>query len=57
MGRKSCCPGAYEGWLIIYLKVVRGLRILYSLRDFGSKISSTLRGLAVVGKSSFTTVS
>ena len=49
-------PQACEGWLIIYLGVGRGLGIVYSLRNFGSKVSRTLRGLAIVGKKSLITV-
>ena len=47
---ESCFPRACEGWLIIYLGVGRGLRIAYSLRNSGSKVSRTLKGLAIVGK-------
>ena len=46
---------ACEKWLIIYLGGGRGFRIAYSLRNFGSKISRTLRGLAIVKKRSFIT--
>ena len=45
-----------EGWLIIYLGVGRGLRILYSLRNFGSQVCKTLRGLAIIGKRSLITI-
>ena len=48
-GLEELLPQAYEEWLIIYLGVGRDLRIAYSLRNFGSKISRTLRGLAIVG--------
>ena len=47
-GQKELLPWAYEGWLIIYLGVGRGLGIAYFLRNFGSKVSRTLRGLAIV---------
>ena len=47
---------ACEEWLIIYLGVGSGLRIAYSLRNYGSKVSRTLRGPAIVGKRSLTTV-
>ena len=56
VGRKSGCPGACEGWLIIYLGIGKGLRIAYSLRNFGSKVSRTLRELTIVGKRSLITV-
>ena len=55
-GQEEWLPRACEGWLIVYLGVGRDLRIEYSLRNFGSKVSRTLRGLAVVGKRSFITV-
>ena len=55
-GQEELLPRACEGWLIIYLGVGRGLRIVYSLRNFGSKVSRTLRGLAIVGKRSFITI-
>ena len=38
-GQEELLPPAYEGWLIVYLGVGRGLRIAYSLRNFGSKVS------------------
>ena len=47
---------ACEEWLIIYLGVGSGLRIAYSQRNFGSKVSRILRGLAIIGKSSFITI-
>ena len=53
-GRAAAPAG--EGWLIIYLGVGRGLRMVHCLRNFGSKVSRTLRGLAMVGKRSLTTV-
>ena len=37
-----------------YLGVGRGLGIASSLRNFGNKVSRTLRGLAIVGKRSRT---
>ena len=49
-------PWACEGWLIIYLGVGRSLRIVYRLRNFGSKVSRTLREIAIVGKRSLITV-
>ena len=49
-GQEELLPRACEGWLITYLGVGRGLRIVYSLRNFESKVSRTLRGLAIVGK-------
>ena len=55
-GQEELLPQAHEGWLIIYLGVRRGLRIAYSLRNFGSKVSRTLKRLAVVGKRSLSTV-
>ena len=55
-GQEEPLPLACEGWLMIYLGVRRGLRIAYSLRNFGSKVSRTLGGLAVVGKRSLSTV-
>ena len=39
-----------EEWPTIYFQVGRGLGICKSLRNFGSKVSRTLRGPAVVGK-------
>ena len=50
-GQEELPPMACEGWLIIYLGVGRGLKMAYSLRNFGSKVSRTL-GLAIVGKRS-----
>ena len=55
-GQEELLPEACEGWLIIYLGVGRGLRMAYSPRNFGSKVSRTLKGLAVIGKRSFITV-
>ena len=55
-GQEELLPQAREGWLIIYLGVGKGLRIANSLRNFGRKVSRTLRGLAVVGKISLITV-
>ena len=55
-GQEELLPWACEGWLIIYLGVGRGLRIAYSLRNFGNKVSRTLRGPAIVGKRSLITV-
>ena len=50
-------PRACEGWLIIYLGVGRGLRIVYSLRNFGSQVSRILlRGLAIVGERTLITI-
>ena len=43
MGRKSYCLG-FEEWMIIHLRVGKGLRIAYFLRNFGSKVSMTLKG-------------
>ena len=34
-GQEELLPRAWEGWLIIYLGVGRGLRIAHSLRNFG----------------------
>ena len=51
-GQEELLPRACEGWLI----VERGLRIVYSLRNFGSKVSRTLRGLAIIGKGSLITI-
>ena len=51
--QEKLLPQACEEWLIIYLEIGRGLGISYSLRNFGSKVSRTLRGLAIVGKRSF----
>ena len=56
LGQEELLSWACEGWLIIYLGVGRGLRITYSLRNFGSRVSRTLRGRAVVGKRSLLTV-
>ena len=55
-GQEELLPLACEGWLIIYLRAGRGLRRAYSLRNFGNKVSRTLRGLAIVGKRSLITV-
>ena len=55
-GQEELLPLAREGWLIIYLGVGRSLRIVYSPRNFGSKVSRTLGGLAIVGKRSLITV-
>ena len=55
-GQEEPLPRTCEGWLIIHLGVRRGLRIMYFLRNFGSKVSRTLRGLAIVGKRLFITV-
>ena len=49
-GQEESPAWACEGWLIIHLGVGRGLRIAYSLRNSGSKVSRTLKGLAIVGK-------
>ena len=49
-------PRACEGWLIIYLGVGRGLRIVYSLRNFGGQVSRTLRELAIVGERTLITI-
>ena len=44
-GQEELLPWAREGRLIIYLGVGTGLGIAYySLRNFGSKVSRTLRG-------------
>ena len=51
-GQEELLPRACEGWLI----VERGLRIVYSLRNLGSKISRTLRGLAIIEKRSLITM-
>ena len=55
-GQEERLPRAYEGWPIIYLGVGRGLRIVYSVRNFGSMVFRTLRGLAFIGKRSLITV-
>ena len=55
-GQEELLPWACEGRLIMYLGVGRGLRIAYSLRNFGSKVSRTLRVLAIVGKRSLITI-
>ena len=55
-GQEELLPQACKGWLIIYLEVGRGLRMAHSLRNFGSKVSRTLRGLAIVGKRSLITI-
>ena len=55
-GQEELLPRASEGWLIIYLGVGKGLGIAYALRNFGSKVSRTLRGLAIVGKRSLITI-
>ena len=55
-GQGDLLPRACERWLIIYRGVGRGLRTAYSLRNFGSKVSRTSRGLAIVGKRSLITV-
>ena len=54
-GQEELLPQACEKFLIIDLGVGRGLGIVYSLKNFGSKVSRTLRGLAIVGKRSFIT--
>ena len=56
LGQEELLPQACEGWLIIFLGVGRGLRIVFYLRNFGSKLSRTLRGLAIVGKRSLINV-
>ena len=43
-------------WLIIHFQVGRGLRIAKVSKEFGSKVSRTFRGLAVIRKRSFTIV-
>ena len=56
-GQEELLPRGCKEWLIIYLGVERrGLRIAYSLRNFGTKVSRTSGGLAVVGKKSLITV-
>ena len=55
-GQEELLPRACEGWLVIHLGIGRGLRITYSLRNFGSKVSRTSGGLAVVGKRSLITI-
>ena len=52
-GQELLLPQACEGWLIIYLGGGRGLKIEHSVRNFGSKVSRTLRELAIVGIRSF----
>ena len=49
-GQEERLPWDSEEWLVIYLGVRRGLGRAYSLRNFGSKVSTPLRGLAVVGR-------
>ena len=41
---------SHEERPIIHFQAGMGLGIAKSLRNFGNKVSSTLRGLAVVGK-------
>ena len=55
-GQEEWLPRACEGWLIVYLGVGRDLRIEYSLRNFGSKVSRTFVGLTIIGKRSIITV-
>ena len=54
--QEELLPRACDRWLIIYLGVGRGSRIAYYLRIFGSNVTRTRRGLAVVGKRSFISV-
>ena len=37
-GQEELLPRVHEEQLILYLEVGRGLRIVYSLRDLGSKV-------------------
>ena len=43
-GQEERLPWACEGWLIIYLGAGRDLGIARSLRNFGSRVSRTMRG-------------
>ena len=48
-------PG-HEEWPIIFIQAGRGLETAQTSKDFGNKVSYTLRVLTIVRKRSFITV-
>ena len=57
MGKKSCTGNEQGKWPIIcFLSNWEGVRDSVSLRNFGSKVSRTLRELAVTKERSLITV-